>query len=85
MNMIYTRHGRDTFHQVLEDCLFSNHPKSLSHLAPAVMPIRRKFDPNYLKITSEWGGGYPRPMVEFSEKLWDFTDTAKLIRGPQRD
>ena len=47
------------------------------------MPIRKKFDPNYYKITSEWGGGYPRPMVEISESLWDFSEAAKTINGPQ--
>jgi hypothetical protein len=68
---------------VIEDVLLSNNPKAVNHLAPPIMPIRKKFDPNYYKITSEWGGGYPRPMVEVSESLWDFSEAAKMINGPQ--
>ena len=47
------------------------------------MPLRKNFDPNYFKITSEWAGGYPRPMVEVSESLWDFSDAARVINGPK--
>ena len=63
--------------------MLSNNPKAVNHLAPSVMPTRMQFDPNYYKITSEWAGGYPRPMVEVSESLWDFSEAAKMINGPQ--
>lgn len=63
--------------------MLSNNPKAVNHLAPSVMPTRMLFDPNYYKITSEWAGGYPRPMVEVSESLWDFSEAAKMINGPQ--
>lgn len=82
MDLIYTELGRETFYQVVEDCLISNNPKAANHLAPSVMPLRQQFDPNYFKITSEWAGGYPRPMVEVSESLWDFSEAAKMISGP---
>ena len=83
MDLIYTELGRNTFCTVVEDVLLSNNPKAVNHLAPPIMPIRKKFDPNYYKITSEWGGGYPRPMVEVTESLWDFSEAAKMINGPQ--
>ena len=38
--------------------------------------MRKRFDPNYFKIVSEWAGGYPRPLVEVSESLWDFSESA---------
>jgi hypothetical protein len=63
--------------------MLSNNPKAVNHLAPSIMPIRKQFDPNYYKITSEWAGGYPRPMVEVSESLWDFSEAAKMISGPK--
>ena len=83
MDLIYTELGEDSYHQVIEDCLLSNNPKAANHLAPPIMPLRKKFDPSYYKITAEWGGGYPRPMVEVSESLWDFSEAAKMINGPQ--
>lgn len=79
LDMVYTELGPQTFHQVIEDCLLSGNPKAANHLAPSVLPMRRRFDPNYHKVTSEWAGGYPRPMVEVSESLWDFSDAAKLL------
>lgn len=54
--------------------ILSNHPKALGHLAPTIMPLRKKLDPNYYKLTSQWGGGYPRPIVEVAESLWDFSE-----------
>lgn len=83
MDLVHSELGHDTFYQVVEDTLMSNNPKAVNHLAPSVMPIRKKFDPNYYKITSEWAGGYPRPMVEVTESLWDFSEAAKMIQGPQ--
>lgn len=83
MELIYTDLGTDTFYQVIEDCMLSNNPKAVNHLAPSIMPLRQRFDPNYYKVTSEWAGGYPRPMVEVSESLWDFSEAAKMISGPQ--
>ena len=83
MDLIYTELGTDTFYQVVEDTMLSNNPKAVNHLAPPIMPTRKQFDPNYFKITSEWAGGYPRPMVEVSESLWDFSEAAKMINGPQ--
>jgi hypothetical protein len=82
MNLIYTELGKETYYQVVEDCLLSNNPKAANHLAPTIMPIRKMFDPNYYKIISEWAGGYPRPMVEVSESLWDFSEASKMINGP---
>ena len=55
------------------------------HLAPSVFPLRKKLDSNYYKLISQWGGGYPRPLVEFSESLWDFTDAGNLIKGPKAE
>lgn len=63
--------------------MLSNNPKAANHLAPSIMPQRGRFDPNYYKITSEWAGGYPRPMVEVTESLWDFSEAAKMINGPK--
>lgn len=83
MDLIYSELGADSFYQVIADTLLSNNPKAVNHLAPSVMPTRMQFDPNYYKITSEWAGGYPRPMVEVSESLWDFSEAAKMINGPQ--
>lgn len=83
MDLIYTELGKGSYYQIVEDCLISNNPKAVNHLAPSIMPTRKKFDPNYYKITSEWAGGYPRPMVEVSESLWDFSEAARLIQGPQ--
>jgi hypothetical protein len=82
MDLIMNELGEGVFSQVVEDCLLTNNPKAVNHLAPSVMPVRKRFDPNYYKITSEWAGGYPRPMVEVSESLWDFSEAAKLINGP---
>ena len=83
MDMIYTELGSDTFYQVIEDCMLSNNPKAVNHLGPSIMPLRKRFDPSYYKITSEWAGGYPRPMAEVSESLWDFSEAAKIISGPK--
>jgi hypothetical protein len=83
MDLIYSELGKDTFYQVIEDCMLSNNPKAANHLAPSIMPQRGRFDPNYYKITSEWAGGYPRPMVEVTESLWDFSEAAKMINGPK--
>jgi len=82
MDLVYTELGKNSFYQVAEDVLLSNNPKAIYHLAPPIMHTRKKFDPNYYKITSEWGGGYPRPMAEVSESLWDFSEAAKMINGP---
>ncbi len=82
MDLIYTELGKEIYYQVVEDCLMSNNPKAATHLAPSIMPIRKMLDPNYYKITSEWAGGYPRPMVEVSESLWDFSEASKMINGP---
>lgn len=79
MELIYSELGVDTYYQVVEDTMLSGNPKAVNHLAPSIMPIRHRFDPNYFKITSEWAGGYPRPMVEVSESLWDFSEAAKII------
>ncbi|CDW90376.1 UNKNOWN [Stylonychia lemnae] len=85
MLLIHEELGREAFNKVVEDLLISNHPKQINHLAPSVFPMRKKIDPDYSRLTSMWGGGYPRPVVEFSESLWDFTDAVKLIKGPKSD
>eukprot|EP00347_Sterkiella_histriomuscorum_P004301 403360970 len=75
----------DTFHQIINSCLLSNHPKAVNHLAPSVMPLRKYFVQNYYKITSQWAGGYPLPIIEFADSLWDFNDQSQQYKGHQRD
>lgn len=75
----YVELSKDAYHQVVEDCLFANHPKQANYLAPSIMPLRKIFDPNYYKITSQFAGGYPRPHIEIAESLWDFSESAKYI------
>jgi hypothetical protein len=42
-------------------------------------------DPLYSKITSEWGGGYPRPMTEAIDSLWDFTEYTFDLKIPNAE
>lgn len=66
MNRVAHRLGIETANRVLIDLAVSKNPSATQFLACPVLDRRRLIDANFWRVIDEWGGGYPRPLVEFA-------------------
>jgi hypothetical protein len=66
--------GKEDFLRVLIDLLASKNPRTLLHTANPVIFLRSLFDPYFNSRTKNWGGAYPRPIVEPVESSWISTN-----------
>jgi hypothetical protein len=60
----------------------SKNKRQVDHTCPLVLDLRDQFDIYQDSRTKLWGGAYPRPAVEMTEKSWKLSEIARM-RGHQ--
>ncbi|CDW82444.1 UNKNOWN [Stylonychia lemnae] len=65
LQMIASQFSTTEALRILFDIVISRNKKQFDYPSISTLDIQRKFDFNYQKTTSQWGGGYPRPAYEF--------------------
>ncbi|KRX00548.1 hypothetical protein PPERSA_04569 [Pseudocohnilembus persalinus] len=70
--------GKKEFLRILIDLFSSCNPRQVLHTANPVLNVRKQFDPHFNQRTKNWGGAYPRPLVEQQEKSWVSNDQSDV-------